>query len=260
MTLSFSSNCMRPKIFKINLLKFKMNSNQDQMRFLRQIQHSSFINVDISGHPATQIEGWMAQEFQQHFMQALKYVNTNNPVIIEVGTWKGLSANTMARICKTERKEPVIVCIDTWLGSPEHMEGESSSAGMERVNGLPTLFQTFLKNTKAHGNDDVIYPFPIASTQGAHYLTGKDMQADIIYIDAGHEYEAVLMDIKLYWKLLKNGGVMIFDDWRWPGVQKAIKEFANLHPDSHLNVGELQAYMIKSSHILCTSTSTSNAL
>jgi len=229
-----------------------MNSNKDPMHFLRHIQHSSFINVDVSGYPATHIDGWMAAEFQQHFMQALKLVNTKNPTIIEVGTWKGLSANTMAHICKLDHKEPVIICIDTWLGSPEHMEGESASSDMERVNGLPTLFQTFLKNTKAHGNDDVVYPFPIASTQGAHYLTGKDMKVDIIYIDAGHEYEAVLMDIKLYWELLKTGGVMIFDDWKWPGVQRAIKEFANLHSDSQLAVGELQAYMIKSSHILHT--------
>ena len=151
----------------------------------------------------------------------------------------------MATITKSLSLSPQIICIDTWLGSPEHMEGESASHGMTRINGLPTLFDTFLKNTKTRNNHDVIYPFPISSVQGAHYFIMKNVQVDIIYIDAGHEYEAVLLDIQLYWKLLKKGGVMIFDDWKWTGVQKAITEFAKLNPQSPLMVGELQSYMIK---------------
>lgn len=214
-------------------------------KFLKNIQSSSFENVIVPLNPLMEIEGWMASEFKLHFTNALDHVKTHTPHIIEVGTWKGLSANTMADICKEKRKDPIIICIDTWLGSPEHMEGESASLGMERINGLPTLYSTFLKNTKSKGNHDIIYPFPISSTQGAHYLINKEIKADIIYIDAGHEYESVLMDIKLFWQLLKHGGVMIFDDWKWPGVQKAIKEFSNSNPSSFLIIGQLQAYIKK---------------
>jgi hypothetical protein len=220
----------------------------DAQTFLKHVQASSFQNVNVSDVPLVgPIEGWMAPEFVDYFGKALQRVlhRTRAPVIVEVGTWKGLSANTMASLCRAANVTPQIVCIDTWLGSPEHMEGESSSQGMSRINGLPTLFAVFLKNTKRLGNDSVIYPFPISSVQGAHYLIRKNFVADIIYIDAGHEYESVLLDIKLFWQLLQQDGVMIFDDWRWPGVRKAIQEFAGMHAMSTLVVGELQAYMIK---------------
>ncbi|MCM8819827.1 MAG: class I SAM-dependent methyltransferase, partial [Candidatus Omnitrophica bacterium] len=38
---------------------------------------------------------------------------------------------------------------------------------------------------------------------------------DIIYIDGGHTAPSVLMDSMLCWPLLKNGGILIFDDYLW---------------------------------------------
>jgi hypothetical protein len=40
---------------------------------------------------------------------------------------------------------------------------------------------------------------------------------DIIYIDGSHSKEDVLEDAVLSWRLLKEGGTMIFDDYRWVG-------------------------------------------
>ena len=41
---------------------------------------------------------------------------------------------------------------------------------------------------------------------------------DIIYIDGSHAKDAVLEDAVLSWRLLKEGGLLIFDDYRWAGV------------------------------------------
>ena len=38
---------------------------------------------------------------------------------------------------------------------------------------------------------------------------------DIIYIDGGHTADMVLADAVLCWDLLKVGGILIFDDYRW---------------------------------------------
>jgi len=38
---------------------------------------------------------------------------------------------------------------------------------------------------------------------------------DIIYIDGNHNALNVLTDAVLSWPLLKNGGIMIFDDYQW---------------------------------------------
>ena len=38
---------------------------------------------------------------------------------------------------------------------------------------------------------------------------------DVIYIDGSHRADDVLEDAVLSWRLLKEGGVLIFDDYRW---------------------------------------------
>jgi predicted O-methyltransferase YrrM len=47
---------------------------------------------------------------------------------------------------------------------------------------------------------------------------------DIIYIDGSHLKNDVLEDAVLSWRLLKEGGILIFDDYRWLGVREAEKE------------------------------------
>ncbi len=39
---------------------------------------------------------------------------------------------------------------------------------------------------------------------------------DLIYVDGDHGGKAVLMDAVFAWDLLKDGGLMIFDDYEWP--------------------------------------------
>jgi predicted O-methyltransferase YrrM len=38
---------------------------------------------------------------------------------------------------------------------------------------------------------------------------------DAIYVDGSHRAVNVIMDAVLSWRLLKPGGVLIFDDYRW---------------------------------------------
>jgi hypothetical protein len=49
----------------------------------------------------------------------------------------------------------------------------------------------------------------------------------LIYIDGDHEYEAVNADIRAWVPLLSNEGVILGDDYDWPGVQRAATEFAS---------------------------------
>lgn len=60
---------------------------------------------------------------------------------------------------------------------------------------------------------------------------------DIVYIDGSHRAADVYMDARLSWELLKKGGVMIFDDYRWeperlpreelpaPGIDSFLEDF-----------------------------------
>lgn len=164
--------------------------------------------------------------------------------IVEIGTWKGLSANKMANLFKDSDKKARIVCVDTFLGSPEHMDGEWASNGLGRKNGIPCLFDVFRNNTKILKNNDIIYPFPISSMEAAHFMLKKQAEFDLIYVDGSHEYESVLMDITLFWKILKKGGIMVFDDAKWTGVDRSINEFFR-DKDVSINAGEIQTVVYK---------------
>ena len=69
-------------------------------------------------------------------------------------------------------------------------------------------------------------------------VVALDIQADLIYIDAGHEEEEVYNDI-IWWnaKRLPNG-IICGDDYGWPGVIAGVHKAANvLKADVRVNVG-----------------------
>lgn len=161
--------------------------------------------------------------------------NLKPSLIIEVGSWKGRSAINMAKKMKSMNSDGEILCIDTWLGSPEHWMGRQDSWNSLRiVNGRPNLYDTFLNNVIANECEKYITPFPLTSEAAYFVLNKLSVKSKMIYIDAGHEYTSVIKDIEMYWQLLEDGGVMILDDYiAWHGVTKAVNEFAyknNIQP------------------------------
>jgi len=51
---------------------------------------------------------------------------------------------------------------------------------------------------------------------------------DIIYIDGSHDGDDVLEDTILAWRLLKEDGILIFDDYAYPGVEFPVNSFLQL--------------------------------
>ena len=148
-------------------------------------------------------------------------------LIIEVGTWKGRSAINMAKKIQELNLNSEILCIDTWLGSPEHWSQEQWRESLRLKNGKPDLYDTFIHNVISSNCQKYITPFPITSEAAYFVLKEFGIKSDFIYIDAGHEYESVSRDIRMYWSLLTENGVMILDDYiGYPGVTKAVIEFA----------------------------------
>ena len=53
---------------------------------------------------------------------------------------------------------------------------------------------------------------------------------DIIYVDGSHTADDVLADAVLSWQLLKDGGLLIFDDYTWAGVPPVGRLPSELRP------------------------------
>lgn len=148
-------------------------------------------------------------------------------LIIEVGSWKGSSAITMAKYFLDKNIIPTILCIDTWSGSTYHRFHDGAFPSLKCKNGFPTLYPRFLSNIIHSNLQEYIIPIPHASHDAARYLKQLNIQADFCYIDACHEYDEVLDDIKSYWDLVKTGGTILGDDFDsgWSGVVGAVQTF-----------------------------------
>ena len=86
------------------------------------------------------------------------------------------------------------------------------------------FFQLFLSNIKYAGLTHKVVPVRMYSVMAAQIL---DIKADLIYIDAAHDYQNVLDDIMAWHPHLTQGGVMCGDDWSlYEGVSKAVLQAA----------------------------------
>lgn len=188
-----------------------------------------YTHLDTSQHEVD-LQGWMDPNFRTVFCSAIPTCSSSPMTVIEVGSWKGLSTSHMAASCKEHKKEANIIAVDTWLGAPEFwtwgLHDPTRGGSLLRKHGYPHVYETFIKNMKALGHEDMVCPLPLTSASAYHVLKYYELYADIIYIDAAHEYESVKQDITTYWELLKPGGMMFGDDYvnAWPGVIQAVDE------------------------------------
>lgn len=177
---------------------------------------------------AVDMQGWGSTHF--FFKSIIEYLKPS--LIVEVGTWKGMSAMHMAELAKKlDIPNLEICCIDTWLGSPGVWANKTKTADILKLrNGWPMLYYTFMKNVIERGHQDVITPMPMPSDMGYFVLNNMGVKADMIYIDAGHEYESCLRDLNLFINILDDDGIMLGDDYEtFPGVTQAAHEFADKH-------------------------------
>lgn len=167
------------------------------------------------------IQGWASTS--EAFEDCIKKVNPK--LIIEVGTWKGCSAIHMANICKKYYDDFEIVCIDTFLGSWEHWTTMNQFLPKESlIHGRAHIYEQFLSNVILIGYTNHITPFPIDSVNGALCLKHWNVQADMIYIDAGHDYDSVFTDLTLYKDLVRPGGLLLGDDWFHQPIKEAVED------------------------------------
>jgi len=164
------------------------------------------------------------------FAELIKEVRPS--LVIEVGTWKGASAMSMADVIAREGLPAKIVCVDTWLGALEFRTDQTDVErfrALECRHGYPQVYYGFLANVCHRGHQQRIVPFPMDSASAALWFMLHGVKAGLIYIDASHEEDAVYQDLVDYLQLLLPGGKIFGDDWDWAGVRAAVSTFARNH-------------------------------
>jgi predicted O-methyltransferase YrrM len=150
---------------------------------------------------------WFDSHARPVWDQLLPQINPTR--ILEIGSYEG--ASTCYLIEKFGLNNGFeIHCIDTWEGGVEH-----SSINMSEVEDR-FIKNTLLAKEKVKGNVELITHKGFSDVLLAKIIaSGKQNYFDFIYVDGSHQAPDVLCDALLSFRLLKNNGYMVFDDYLW---------------------------------------------
>jgi len=131
-----------------------------------------------------------------HWEQALAHVKGKpNIRALEIGSYEGRSAVWFLENILTHPSSS-ITCVD--------------------IFEIPVVESRFDRNILASRSLNKVVKLKGRSDEALKYL--KPVTFDFIYIDGSHDAKDVLVDAVLAWELLKPGGVVIFDDYEWHGL------------------------------------------
>lgn len=122
--------------------------------------------------------------------------------VVEVGSWKGRTTAALLNAC------PGTV----W--AVDHFKGSPAEAGLPN-GAIGETYDEFMANVGHYPNLCVLR---MPSVEASHRI----VRADMIFLDADHQYESVLADLKAW--APKAGKLLCGHDRDWPGVERALKD------------------------------------
>jgi predicted O-methyltransferase YrrM len=138
-----------------------------------------------------------------------------NPTrILEIGSYEG--ASTCYLIEKLAiSKEIELHCVDTWEGGIEHKKAGAFEAKMSDVEKR-FHHNTKLAISKVEKTVQLVLHKEFSDVALSKLIAeGRQGYFDFIYVDGSHQAPDVLCDALLSFRLLKNNGVIAFDDYLW---------------------------------------------
>jgi predicted O-methyltransferase YrrM len=158
------------------------------------------------------VHGWLVP-YQVYLLYAI--ISHAKGKVVEIGSWKGRSTSVFC--FGSEKKDIDLYCVDTWKGSEEHKDIDTSNLLNEFKNNLQRF--NFLDRIN-------IQQGPSIEIAKMH----DNESCDLIFVDAAHDYENVKADILSWYPKLKRGGVMLGHDYPDPsandfqGLKNAVDE------------------------------------
>jgi predicted O-methyltransferase YrrM len=125
---------------------------------------------------------------------------------LELGCYEGRASVWLLQNVLTDPRARLTV-VDTFEGSAE--------SGTPAVEGL---LERFMRNIGRAGGGSKVRALRTSTVVGLAQLiveAAGTPSFDLIYVDASHRADDVLGDAVLSFHLLKPGGVLILDDYRW---------------------------------------------
>jgi predicted O-methyltransferase YrrM len=152
-------------------------------------------------------ERWFDMNLVPWCVTFSKVLSRTDPLrILEIGSWEGRSTLFFL----TYFKQAQLTAVDTWEGSDEwHYMATSNLQDLEaRFDHNVGL--SGQQVTKRKGSSLYVLP----------NLLEEKQKFDLIYVDGSHLADDAITDAINAWRLLEQGGIVIFDDVMWPAYRR----------------------------------------
>ncbi len=157
-------------------------------------------------HYFERIEGWF--KFAPAYRQAVEE-SPNRATFVEVGCYQGRSTAFLGVEILRSGKQISLHCVDIWPPDAFAPDGRTLRAAFE-ANMRPLQERGLSLSLHAQGSPAAAEAF-------------EERSVDFVWLDGDHTFEAVGMDIAAWLPKLRFGAVLGGDDWRFPGVARAVR-------------------------------------
>jgi SAM-dependent methyltransferase len=169
--------------------------------------------VPAVAEPRQDIQGWF-DSADEDFYRSMVSEASNGARFVEVGSWKGRSTCVMLTEIMASGKAIQFDVVDTWEGSVDQPSLQAEASRSD-------VFNEFMANVRRTGR----VPGIIRKRSVLAATDYPDASLDFVFLDASHDYNSVVADIKAWLPKVKPGGVIGGHDHDWqtdPGVPAAV--------------------------------------
>lgn len=148
---------------------------------------------------------WFALYADGYFERHLRPLAGRNGLrFLQIGAYTGDASVWLLDEILTYGRS-ALVDVDTWEGSDEPAHDEIDFTAVEALYDKRVAGRTVKRKMTSHS-----------------YFTGRTPGLfDFVYVDGDHTAPGVLSDAVLAWPLLREGGLMAFDDYLWTPYEGA---------------------------------------
>jgi predicted O-methyltransferase YrrM len=177
--------------------------------------------------PYASIDGWLTIDEAIGLFELARALPDEQPVVVEVGSWQGKSSLCLAQGL-VGKQRPRLCCIDPFDASGDAASADAYGARAQRLdNGLRAAFE---RNLREAGVRDLV---EVLQGRSHEHALSWHHDADLVFLDGDHAYEAVRQDVLDWAPKVRRGGFLALHDVVHPvhdGPRRVVDELLRGDP------------------------------